>query len=474
MVGAALGTAIALLSNMGGLPVVIGVFGGGIAVIASILAIPVALSRASSLRGRLRWYHTAWIVLFLSGLTWRVRDVSAIYSEPVDTAALVRIGLVAIVGLIAVLSTFRSGSRLIDSLTKGAVGILAAYAVFGVVSTLWSVFPAWSLYKSTEYLVDVAVAALILTELRDVRDTKAFADITWLMLGALVGSVWLGVLLEPELALRTGIGVLGYQLQGVWPAVSQNGVGELGAILGIVALSRLVSFEKGRGFYALVLGVGVVTMLAAQSRSPILGFALASLVVLQSLGKMSGLTFGALAAATAALSPLGTWIEAFLRRGQSLAEIASLSGRTTIYWVRAAEVFVAHAAVGVGAYSGGRFVVIPLIGNVGGEQIGSSVDNAFIEVAISLGVMGLALLVWTLMLVGSRLLRVGRKVRGFGVAEVLRAEALGVFILLVVRAAFSSGPVIWHPATSFLTVVVVCEMLWRVFGQPPGAEEVAA
>lgn len=474
VVGVALGIATALLSDRGGTPAIIGLLLGVVAAAAGLMALPEALRRIGRLRASLRWYHGAWAILFLSGLTWRIRGVTSIYAEPVDTAALIRISLVAAVGLFSVLSTFRASSRLIVSLTRGVPLLLATYALFGVVSSLWSVFPAWSLYKSVEYFVDVTVAALIIAEIRGIRDLKVIVDATWAMFGLLAVNVWLGALIQPESAFRTGIGVLGYQLQGVFPAISQNGVGELGALLAVVSLARLVSFEKGRGFYALVFLLGMTTMFAAQSRSPILGFALATLVVLQSQRKLSGLTFGALAAITAALSPLGTLMLDYLRRGQSALEIASLSGRTTIYWGRAAEVFAAHALAGVGAYSGGRFVVVPLIGNVGAEQVGSSVDNAFIETAISLGVIGLALLVGALALVGIRLVRGRRELRGTGIPEVLRAEALGVFTLLLVRAAFSSGPVIWHPATSFLLVVIVCESLMHMLGQPASTEEAVA
>jgi hypothetical protein len=49
------------------------------------------------------------------------------------------------------------------SFFRGLVGALPIYASVSIVSTLWSVYPAWTLYESLEYFVDVALLAAILS-----------------------------------------------------------------------------------------------------------------------------------------------------------------------------------------------------------------------------------------------------------------------------------------------------------------------
>ena len=85
------------------------------------------------------------------------------------------------------------------------VGLVAGYALLSLTSTIWSSYRFWTLYKSTEYLVDIALLAAIVATLRTPNQFKSLFDVTWLLLSALIGTVWLGMLIWPADALIPGI-----------------------------------------------------------------------------------------------------------------------------------------------------------------------------------------------------------------------------------------------------------------------------
>jgi hypothetical protein len=100
------------------------------------------------------------------------------------------------------------GGWLVKVAVPRALAPLTGCALVCAVSTVWSVFPSWTLYKSLEYLVDITCLAAIVTLIRSAHGYKAFLDWSWTLCGLLVGSVWLGVLLWPSLALQAEQGTL--------------------------------------------------------------------------------------------------------------------------------------------------------------------------------------------------------------------------------------------------------------------------
>jgi hypothetical protein len=151
-------TFCALMAGLGVLyALLIERFGASMAVIVPALVVfvfvlPVSLRQAATrflaLRKQLTWWHGLWLLVFLSGFQFRNRDTQAVAHAAVDAWALYRIALMGI-------TAFVLGVRLVlrrvshrGSLFRGPVGALALYAVICVVSTLWSVFPSWTLYKS--------------------------------------------------------------------------------------------------------------------------------------------------------------------------------------------------------------------------------------------------------------------------------------------------------------------------------------
>lgn len=455
LTSAVLGTAIALAGSRLSVPVAAGVVG---VIIAGVVGAPAIYRRTANLTRAMSGWHLLWVMLFLSGLTFRVRGVSQAQETPLDSAALYRVALVVLAGAVVVWMALSSRHLSLSASLRGGIGPLAAYAVMGIALAPWSVFPAWSAYKSAEYLVDLMMCGVLVVALRDRDQLLALANVTYLLQGLLVASVLAGVVFAPSQAILYGVGSLGFQLQGVYPAISTNGVGDLGAVLAIVATARLLTRGRSR-FYQVLLGFGLAVLIVSQSRTPLAGYVVATLLMLLATRDLSKLTVAGMTVVGISLTPVWDSFVEFVQRGQSTEMIVSLSGRVTLFWASAWSVFRDHILTGVGAYAGGRFMVVAGTGDATAVSSASSVDSAFVEVAVSSGVIGLALLLAAL---GRTWLGIRRSLLlTVGSDRGLAVEMLGILTLESLRAFFSSGPIIWHPATRFLLVLVFVEWTMR-------------
>jgi O-antigen ligase len=315
------------------------------------------------------------------------------------------------------------------------------------------------LYKSIEYLVDLGLIAAIVTAVRDIETVKTLIDWTWLLLTVLLLSVWFWVVVLPEEAILQNIGLLGLQIHGVWPALETNGVGELGAILGIVAFVRLLfsNNNNSRLIYFLVLVFSFSTVIFAQSRSPLTAFILAIPVVLFISKRIGGLALAIVTAiillfSTSASEPI--W--EYFQRGQKDREFESLSGRTTL-WNVGWELVREQPFTGYGAYAGARFTGIVERMGTGG----SSILNTWMEILLGVGFPGLLLTTTAFLGIWVILCRNAWQNINSGSVHRLGVELLGILTIISVRSMFSPQ-VIWHPPITFLVVVGYAEFVRRL------------
>lgn len=415
-----------------------------------------APTKLKSLRMQLRWWHFLWLFVFLSGQVFRIRDVASIQSNPLDVWALYRVGLMSIVALVLLDRLIFRHVPWDRSLFQGLISLLSGYAIISVVSTLWSVYPMWTLYKSVEYLVDVALIAAVVVCVRTVKEFESMFDFTWLVLSLFITSVWLGVVLWPGSAILHG-GLLGVQLQGVLPKMETNGVGDLGAIVGIVALTRLLFLTESRRFYLVVLLISVVTLVLSQSRSPLTGFLVGSVLVLfvsRRIGVIALLLL--LIPALLSLTSFGDLFWEFFRRGQSPKYFESLSGRTT-GWEIGWALFKERPFAGYGAYAGTRFVQVGVT-----ASSGSSALNTWLEVLLGLGLIGITPLLLAFSGVWAVLLRHSASLRPGTLIQRLVVEAIGVLAIISVRTIFTVE-LVWHPPLTFLLILGYAELLRRAY-----------
>ena len=81
----------------------------------------------------------------------------------------------------------------LEYLQRGPIAALLVYCLVCLTSTLWSVFPAWTLYKSVEFSRYVILLAAVAATANSVEMWKKLLDWTWILSGALLFSVWLGI-----------------------------------------------------------------------------------------------------------------------------------------------------------------------------------------------------------------------------------------------------------------------------------------
>ena len=440
-----------------------------------ICVLPVAMVQASQsfreLTKQLRWWHGLWLLLFVSALVFRIRTLQDIKETPVDDWAAFRITLVSITALVLFVRLVLRKTDWIPSLFQGLVGALAIYALVCGISTAWSVYPAWTLYKSLEYLTDVSLMAAILISARSLSAWKSLFDWTWLMLGGLLLTVWVGAILWPTQAFTTGSDLIPLRLLGVMPAIDQNSVGEYAADLAIVAIARLLFLSRERrwrAFYGVLLTFGLVTLVMSQTRAAIIGF-LAGAVLVLFFAKRRGMltTLIVSVALLLSLTAAGNLVGTYWQRNERPEDMETVSGRLP-RWEAAWEMAEKRPLIGYGAYAAARFAVL----TSNDDAAWSSVLNAYVEVLVGTGIMGLIPLLAALIGTWWVLIRALGRAIARSLGQRLALEVLGVLAVITVRS-FSTTHLVWHPALEFLAVLGFAEFLRRAGRLPIRAAEQA-
>lgn len=420
--------------------------------------------RVVALLRKLTWWHWLWFVIFVSGLILRKRTVAEIEQNPLDTAAVFRVSLVTFTGVLLLARLFLRYTDWVKSFFRGIVGALAIYAIICVASTIWSVYWDWTLYKSCEYGVDIALLAAILATVETPAIFKSFLNWTWLLYGLLLMACWAGVLYDPSVALSPNLGsqdltLLSVRLVGVFPDVPANTVGELGAVLGVVAIARLIpkSREKrDHTIYAFIFLASLVTMVLAQTRSAIAGFLFGlGLVVLFSGRAIKGALFFLGVGLLTAITGLGAIVWTYLQRGESSQELSSLSSRL-VWWSYAWQMLKKVPLTGLGAYAAGRFAVLAQHG----YQSTATLHSDFLETLIGTSFWGILPIVAAVGLGWWSLLRALHSESASLFEQDLALEAIGVLGVLSVRMIFSDNLTL-HPPLLFLVVLGFAEFMRR-------------
>jgi len=422
-------------------------------VIAGALAFGQGTSNIRALRRELTWWHALWFAMFLSALVFRIRDVTEVKTDLLDGPATFRLTMEALVvlGLLWRLLTRRPPWT--RPLFRGLVGALAAYSLVCAVSALWSVYPSWTLYKAGEFLLDVALLSAILASMRSAREFKAVFDWTWTLYGLLLLFAWAGVVLWPSEALEAPSA----RLHGIFPIEGSNAIGTSGAILAIVALSRLLPIERHkqkRAWYFAILGYGVISMIMAQTRNALAGFVFAVLLILI----FSHRTWMA-ALLSLGLSPvvLYTGLKGglinYLQREQQQDTITSLTGRMD-WWLYAWNQWLQHPLTGLGAYAAGRFGVLGKLG----AGAASSLHSDYIEVLVGTSFWGMIPFLAALFGTWWWLIRSVRDNRFAMVERQLALEAIGVLGVVTIHSFFNTE-LCWHAPVLFLVVLGYAELL---------------
>jgi O-antigen ligase len=344
---------------------------------------------------------------------------------------------------------------------RGIPGIMTIFLALCIISTVWSVKPAWTLYKSMEYAVDLAMLVAIMITVESFEEYETFFNWTWTLLGALLVTAWVGAIVDPVDALEKGyeFGPLGVRLRGVMPNLSANSIGDSAAILSMVALCRLLQNFDGkydRKWYRLMFIASFATLIFSQTRSALGGFVIGVLLLLM-LGRRVLLSIVLATAGTMALAftSFGQFASEYLMRGQSVQQAEGLTGRLE-WWQFAWQKFLEHPWTGYGAFAGGRFVVLTSLGLTATPDLHSNI----VETLVGTGIPGTFMMVLTVAACWWYLLRAFAD-KVINTSERRRIiEVLAILGVISARCVVSSN-IIDHPALPFLAVLGFAELTRR-------------
>jgi O-antigen ligase len=407
--------------------------------------------------------YLTWVLVFAGSSVWKLYREVRFSAVEAGADNYVRLLLLALGALMILAIGARYRFAFVSELGTDVLGVFSLLALWGVASTVWSVSPAGSLFRSFEYCVQLGLLALAASLIQHsgvgqrnrLLALKSVFDWNWFLMFLSLTIVYLGILVWPEYAIMQDVGVLGFSIKGALPAVSVNGVGQLGAILGIVALVRLLHKPKSRIVYILVLVISLATMVLAQSRSPILGFLLAVVVVLVVSRRFGLLTFVGGWVGAIMFSAYGSTIYEFSRRGQTEGELATLSGRT-VYWEESFQALRDNWLTGYGANVGGRYVLQSALG----ETEVSTTHSMWIEALVDTGVVGLILLLAGIVVAWFWMFKLRSHAVRTPVSRLLWFESVGVFTILSVRSMFSV-PFIWSSTVLTFGLVLIFIVVLR-------------
>jgi O-antigen ligase len=434
------------------------------------IAHPVRLLRS------LAWWQILWFVMLMGGLVFRARTASEISQSPVDGLALFRISCMLLVAAILFLRLTLRRTNWLPFLFSGLIGIFSLFGVVSLLSTVWSVNPPWTLYKSVEFLTDVAVVAAIVATLESVEEYKKFVNWTWIMLGLLVASAWIGALVDPSDALFGDLNLraapLPFRLQGVMPAVPFNELSEISAILALISLCRIwmdLDAQSDRNWYRLLFFVSIITLVITQTRGAYASF-LVGLVVLLVFARrywilgLGGILASGGGAVLLVFTNFGARLREFLLRGETTEAANGLSGRLEV-WQLSIQKILERPLTGYGGFAGARFAVLTK------NTIWSDAANLYIDAMLNIGVLGLLLLLVLVALVGWQLLRSIYRSSATRSESYLAMELFLAYTIIAV-SSMESGAIITHPMLSFLVLLAFAEFIrrrskiWHIQPQP--------
>jgi len=455
-----------LMDRYGSAAALVLILGGPLFLVFLIAAFRQCIGKYHEFKKQLTWWHWLWLIMVASNFVFRTRDIETVNQQPLDTAAIYRVSLVGLTAFLLVLRLVMRRPNWLSSLFTGLVGVVTAFALTCVLSTVWSVNPPWTLYKSLEYLVDISLQAAILATVRSIESIETLMDWTWVICGVLVTVAWIEAPIWPEDALEGSGGYMGgplqYRLSGVYPGLGFNMLGTYGAILATVAICRLLP-TAGRKFdrlwYSAVFLLGTVTMVFAQTRSAIGGFVVGVLLAFIFTKRIRlGLVLGAGSALVLAVSGAGGKVMEFLQRGQSTDQIASLSGRTE-WWGAAWEAFKLRPFTGYGAFAAGMSV----FSRLGVKEI-TPLHSDYVEVLVGIGFWGPLFLIAGLIGTWWVLIKYSHRLPAASLERQLAVEAIAVLGVLTVRSTVM-GVIMSQPPIQYFAVLGYAEYLRRRYAR---------
>jgi hypothetical protein len=338
------------------------------------------------------------LLLLLSTLVFRGRSADELAYNPLDAAAQFRVLCVALALMLGALALISRPHAAPSSgrPTSLPIRLYFLYVVVVFLGAPLSLSLALTGYRGVELLTGLIVMVGARRSVGDEAADRIGTILYWFTVGLLL-SVWIGYVVAPDLAvgyLTNKEVPIDWQLSGVVPSISANGVGTLGVLVTFWSLARLrtlpsLSTVQRRLAYA-VAGLGVSSLLFAQYRTGYVAFVIGLLVYLLFGRKWVLATLVVMVVLGAIVmgpSSLVKDAEPFALRGQTTEQASELSSRVE-FWTAAIPVWQKSPLIGRGLLTATRFEVLAPLGFTDV----SAIHSTWVEALVGTGVIGLALL----------------------------------------------------------------------------------
>lgn len=373
-----------------------------------------------------------WVITTFA--TFRVRDVNDLLGgEAVDGQVAFQVASWGVLGLLAA-ALMLSGRTDYALLRRGPVAWYLGFSLLALLSSLFSVSPAFTLYYAYQNVVVVLLVCSMGRRLDAVYALIVYyVAINWALL--VLGELGLTFGFDWITTAETSYLRYGGSPGEMWRFSTAFGHPSL---LSIVAAIGAVGIAAGRAplrFRRLVVLGLAVTVLLTLSRTAIAGMA-AGFVVVAYRRQMIGLATAAVLlglAVVACMPGLGDDLTALLMRGQSGEEFTSLTGRSEIYSVAMQRAGESWLGDGFRSLRGR-----PLLGEQWGQGV-THAHNLVLQAQIDLGFAGALAVMATVGSLCAYALRLAWPRRGQGRIARPDHETLAILFPVLAFCTLDSG-----------------------------------
>jgi len=388
-------------------------------------------------------WRLIWLIVFVSGLVLIVRDTMSARESLVGLGQIHRLICMLLLGIF-VLKYFLKNPAIPF---KSIFFFLTLFAIWQVITVMWSTFPPWTLYRGVEYLIMILITAYFANSLKDSEHFYKWVDLTWWFVGFLVFSVWASVILFPHLSLAPSKGIIPFSINGLLPRINSNSVSAYGAIIGIVSFVRL-NYSSEKKWKILFL-LAIVTMVLSQGRSGMGGFALGIIIAIMLMRRAGwALIIATLIGILISYFAFDEFFWEFFMRGQTEEQFWLFSGRINVWEYTYHYFIVDQPWKGFGAYSAGRFLVL-------GNYLGwSSLHSTWLELAVGNGIP--ATIFFAVIVIYSWIVIIKHCLANYGEAfNSYFIEISSVFTALIFRSLFTTHFMVHNDFVFFLIIGTV-------------------
>jgi O-antigen ligase len=367
-----------------------------------------------------RWIPLAWVSLFfVTDHRFDGRGPLEVAAGDVGVQHLIQLFLYGLVAILVMRSR-----RLVLSQYPRAVpkGLLLAWPVLALASSMWSLIPLYTFVRAIQLLVLVALALLVVRiwVADPIAGERVWLATLRLFVQLVTVLALVGFLLQPWVGAES-LAAGRFTWPGAHPGTASTYLGCAFVIL--LAGGRSATSFTRLGYWARLVLFGAALYLG-QTRSVIAAVLLAVALVLwfqgrqRPLARFLGIPYY-LAGIVLAFTLAASQVVGYLSRGESLESFTTLNSRIPLWEFAFAQFDSLGDWVGGFGYGATRILLLPQF------QWAGSAHSTWVELLLGVGIIGLVLAVADLFILGVRLTRR----QGSDLANRIAIALLGFFLM---------------------------------------------